>query len=96
MSSEEKVQLRQHKIRTGESDEEEITGMVKNISSEKTDAVLVANFLDKDGKKIGAKVIILRNIEPDKYRSFHFVFRPAQDDHVMTYTLSVISDIEEC
>ena len=95
-SSEEKVQLRQHKISTGETGEEEISGIVKNISTVMTNAVLVASFLDKDGEKIGAKAIFMKNIEPDSYRRFHFVFRPAQGDQVMTYTLSVISDIEEC
>lgn len=95
MSSEEKVQLRQHKIRTTETAEEEVSGIVKNISNEKTDAVLVANFFDRDDEKIGAKCVILRDIEPDKYKRFHFIFRPAKDKIVMTYNLNIISDIEE-
>jgi hypothetical protein len=85
----EKVQLCRHAIRTTETGEEEIRGIVKNISEVKTDAALVATFYDPKKENIGTKVIILRDIEPNTIRQFDFKFKPQEGDIVRTYSLNV-------
>ena len=89
----EKLQLRRHEIRTTDAGEE-VRGIVKNISNIKTDAALIATFLDPKKENIGAKVIILRDIEPNSTKQFHLLFKPMEGDVVRTYTLN-IGDIVE-
>jgi len=90
----EKVQLRRHEIKTTEAGEE-VRGIVKNISEVKTDAALVATFYDPKKENIGTKVLILKDIEPDNIKQFHFLFKPQEGDMVRTYTLNIVCDIEE-
>ena len=85
----EKVQLRQHDKRTTDVGEEEIRGVVKNISGVKTDAALVATFFDAKKENIGNRVVILRDIEPDSIKQFSFIFKPMEGDRVRSYTLSI-------
>jgi hypothetical protein len=91
----ERVQLRRHEIRTTETGEEEVRGTVKNISNNKADAVLVATFYDDKKEIIGTKAVILRDIEPDDIKQFHFRFRPQEGDMVKTYNFKIVCDIEE-
>ena len=84
----EKVQLRRHE-RTTETGEEEIRGIVKNISEVKTDAALVATFYDPKEENIGTKVLVLRDIEPDTIRQFDLKFKPQEGDRVKTYSLTI-------
>jgi hypothetical protein len=56
----EKVQLRRQEKRTTDAGEEEVSGIVKNISSMKTNAALVATFYDPKKENIGVRVIILK------------------------------------
>jgi len=90
----ERVQLRRNEIRTLPTGEEEVEGIIKNISSVKTDAALVANFFDSSKENIGSRVMVLRDIEPETIRRFQFKFKPQPGDTVRTYTL-VIGDIAE-
>ncbi len=90
----EKIQLRRHEIKTTDDGQEEVRGIVKNISGVKTDAALVATFLDSKKENIGTRVVILRDIEPDSIKQFHFMFKPIEGDIIMTYTLN-IGDIVE-
>ncbi|MFC1875485.1 hypothetical protein ACFLY3_05010 [Chloroflexota bacterium] len=90
----EKVQLRRHEIRTTDTGEEEVRGIVKNISSVKTDVALIATFLDFKKENISIRVVILRDIEPNNTKQFHFLFKPMEGDRVGTYTLD-IGDIVE-
>lgn len=90
----EKVQLRRHEIRTTEAGEEEVRGIVKNISEVKTDAALAASFYNPEKENIGIRVIILRDIEPNGTKQFHFKFKPQEGDIVRTYTLN-IGEVEE-
>lgn len=92
----EKVQLRQHQIRSTEAGKEEVTGIVKNISNSKTEAALVASFYDSKNEKIGTKVIIIKDIEPENYKQFSFNFFPTNGENIMTYNLIIVCDIEEC
>lgn len=85
----EKVQLRRHEARTTETGEEEIIGIVKNISQDKTDAAVVATFYDGKEENIGTKVVVLRDIEPNTIRQYHLTFKPQEGDKVETYILGV-------
>jgi hypothetical protein len=85
----EKVQLRWHEARITDTGQEEVKGTVKNISNVKTDAALVATFLDPNRENIGVKVIILRDIEPNTIRQFNFLFKPTEGDIVRSYTLNI-------
>ncbi|MFC1875280.1 FxLYD domain-containing protein [Chloroflexota bacterium] len=90
----EKIQLRRHEIETTDAGEKEVGGIVKNISNFKADAAVVATFLDPKKENIGTRVVILRDIEPNNTKQFHFLFKPIEGDQVMTYTLN-IGDIVE-
>lgn len=92
----EKVQIRRHDVRTNDAGEEEVVGTVKNLTETKTDAVLVANFYDEKKGVIGTKVVIVKDIEPDGVRKFHFIFKPQEGDKIRSYNLRVACDIEEC
>jgi hypothetical protein len=85
----EKVQLRKHEIRTTEAGEEEVSGIVKNLSNVKTDAALVATFYDSKKENIGTKVIILRDIEPNSIKQYHFKFKPQEGDRISAYSLNI-------
>jgi hypothetical protein len=91
----EKFQIRGNFVRTNEAGEEESRGTVKNLSSAKADAVLIASYCNVKNENIGGKAIILRDVEPDSIRQFHFTFKPQAGDLVRTYNLQVISDVEE-
>ena len=93
-ADDEKVQLRKHEIKTTDDGQEEVRGIVKNISGAKTDAALVATFLDSKKENIGIRVVILRDIEPGSIKQFHFMFKPIEGDIMRTYTLN-IGDIVE-
>jgi len=84
----EKVQLRRHEIKTTDAGEE-VRGIAKNISDVKTDTALVATFLDSKKENIGIRVIILRDIEPNNIKQFHFLFKPMEGDRVRSYTLKI-------
>lgn len=85
----EKVQLRRHEAKTTETGEEEIVGILKNISSVKTDAAVVASFYDAGMETLGTRVLVVRDIEPDALRQFVCRFRPLEGDMVMTYALHI-------
>ena len=93
-ADDEKIQLRRHEIKTTDTGEEEVRGIAKNISNVKTDVALVATFLDSKKENIGTRVILLRDIEPNSTKQFHFLFKPMDGDSVRTYTL-IIGDIVE-
>ena len=90
----EKVKLCKHKIKTTNAGEE-VEGAVKNIGGVKTDAALIPTFYNSKKESIGTKVIVLRDIEPNNIKQFHFLFKPQEGDVVKTYTLNIICDIEE-
>jgi hypothetical protein len=91
----EKVLVRGHEVRTNEAGEEDIRGTVKNLSNTKTDAVLIATFYNPKKESIGSKAIIVRDIEPNSLKQFHFKFKPREGDIVRNYVLNVVCDIEE-
>jgi len=91
----EKFQIRGHFVRTNEAGEDESKGTVKNLSSTKADVVLIASYYNAKNESIGGKAIILRDVEPNSVRQFHFTFKPQEGDMVRTYNLRVIWDIED-
>ncbi len=91
----ERVQIRRNVVKTTETGEEEVTGIIKNISTEKTDAALIATFQNNKGENIGKKCIVLRDIEPNSLRQFHFKFKPQESDRIKAYSLDVVCDVEE-
>jgi hypothetical protein len=46
-------------------------------------------FNNSENENIGVRVIILKDIEPDSIRRFHFTFKPIEGDVVKSYTLSI-------
>ena len=90
----EKVQLRRHERRKTETGEEEIIGVVKNISEVKTDAALVTTFYDLKKENIGTEVLVLRDLEPNDIRQFSFKFKPQEGDRVSKYYLTIGEIIE--
>jgi hypothetical protein len=82
----EKVQIRQCNLSTTDAGEK-IEGNVKNISAEKTDVALIANFYNYQLEKIGCKVLILRNIEANSARRFDLLFNPYEGENVKTFSI---------
>ncbi len=91
----EKIQLRAHEFRTNEDSEEEVRGTVKNLSSTRADAALVASYYNANDESLGGKVIIIRDIEPERIKPFHFKYKPPAGETIKTYNLKVMWDIEE-
>jgi hypothetical protein len=92
----EKVIVHGNNMWTNGAGEEEIEGTVKNLSDTRTDAVLLASFCDDSNETIGTKAVILRDIDPDMIRKFHFTFKPQLGDKLKTCNLQAICDIDEC
>lgn len=85
----EKVQLRRHEATTNGFGEEEIEGILKNISRVKADVAVVANFYDTHSENIGTKVVVVRDIEPDSIRQYRLKFKPQDGDRVHSYTVQI-------
>jgi hypothetical protein len=90
----EKVQLRRNEKRAIAAVGEEISGILKNISDIKTDAVLVATFLDAKQEKVGMRVLAMKDIEPNSIRKFSLIFTPPPGEVVKTYSLDIGEMIE--
>lgn len=85
----EKVQPRKHDIWTNENGEEQIHGIVKNISDVKTDAAVVLTFYDSNKENIGTKVVLLKSIEPNSIRQYEVTFKPQEGDTIADYGVAV-------
>ncbi len=84
----EKVQVRRYEMRTI-GGEVEVDGVVKNISTARVNAALVANFTNPQKENVGSTVVVMRDIEPETIRRFKFKFKPQPGDIVRTCTLTV-------
>jgi len=69
--------------------ENEVSGIVKNLSDVKVDAIVFAVFYNMDKRDIGEKAALIREIEPHGMKNFAFVFKPQEGDDVASYTLNV-------
>lgn len=85
----EKVQVRRHNIRTTETGDEEVSGMVKNLGSVAADAAVVVSFFDAAKENIGTKAVVLTAIEPGSTRQYFLTFRPQEGDKVSSFSVSV-------
>lgn len=88
-ADEEKVQLRTSSIQTTVTGTEEVRGVVKNISSVKTDTAIIATFYNSRKEDVGTKVLILRDIEPGNIRQFRFLFKPQEGDMVRSCSFKI-------
>jgi hypothetical protein len=90
----EKVLLYGHEM-TDVEGKKKITGTLKNISSEKTTAALVATCIDENGEKVGTRVVMLENLEPWVCKQFKIIFEVPEGDNVSSYTLRIGKLTEE-
>jgi hypothetical protein len=90
----EKVQFRTQEMRPTESGEEEVSGVVKNLSEVKLDAAVVIAFFDPQKENIGTRVLVLKDMEPNTVRTFALRFRPQEGDTVRSCTLAVGEIVE--
>ena len=70
----EKVQLRKNEVKRLPNGREEVSGLVKNVSGVKSDAVVVITFLDAKEDTIGIRTTELKDIVPGTVRKFAVVF----------------------
>ena len=70
----EKVQLRRNEVKRLPEGREELSGLVKNVSSVKTDAVIVVTYLDANEEPIGVRTLKLRDIAPGTVQNFALEF----------------------
>ena len=70
----EKVQLRRNEYKKLPDGRDEVSGLVKNISSASTDAVVVVNYLDANEECIGVRTQELKDIAPGTVCKFAVVF----------------------
>jgi len=84
-----KIQFKRTEINTTKTGEEEIFGIVKNISESKADAAIVAIFYNSETENIGTRVNIIRDLEPNMSRQFQFTFKPQKGEKVKTSALHI-------
>jgi hypothetical protein len=92
----EKVQLRQQNLKVDDATgEAEISGTVKNISNVKTGAAMLVTFGNHKKETIGDKVLIIRDIEPDKLKKFSLKYQPVAGEDVDNFSIRLVSNIAE-
>jgi hypothetical protein len=70
----EKVQLRRNEVKKLPGGKEELSGLVKNVSTVKTGAVLAVTFLDANEEPIGVRTLELKDIAPGTVCKFALEF----------------------
>lgn len=85
----EKVQLRRNEFKKLGNGSEEVSGLIKNISDLKTDAVLVVTYLDAKEEKIGVKALHIKDIEPNTVRKFSLMYTPPEGETVKTRNFDI-------
>lgn len=90
----EKVQIRKNEMKKLDNGGQEICGVIKNISPNKTDAVLVANFSDYLGENIGISVLPLKELKPDSLQRFQLSYYPPEGVKIGNYTLDIAEMID--
>jgi len=88
-TSVEKVQLRRNEVRKLGGGREELSGILKNLSKVKTDAVLVVTYLDAKEEVIGLRALRINDIEPGAVRNFKLVFTPPEGEMVKTRNIDI-------
>ena len=85
----EKVQIRKNEMKNLDNGGQEISGILKNISPSKTDAVLVATFYDYLGENIGIRVLPFKELIPDSLQRFKLIYYPPEDVKIGSYILDI-------
>ena len=85
----EKVQLRRNEVKRLPNGSEEVSGLVKNVSSVKTDAVVVVTYLDAKEEVIGLRALRINDTEPGTVRNFKVVFTPPEGETVKTRNIDI-------
>jgi len=90
----EKVQLLNKKRQVNQNGDEQIIGMVKNISEVNTNAVILATFYNHGNQCVGNRAIILNDIDPDTIRHFQMPLDRSLGDMIKNIDLQVGELIE--
>ena len=85
----EKVQLRRHDKSILPDGGERISGLLKNLSSEKADSAVIVTLLDSKNERIGTKVAIIKEIAPGSIKRFSFDFYPPCGEKSKSYSIEV-------
>jgi hypothetical protein len=85
----EKVQIRKNEMKKLDNGGEEISGILKNIGENKTDAVLVANFYDYLGESIGISVLPFKGLVPDSLQRFKLTYYPPEGGKIGSHILDI-------
>ncbi len=85
----EQVQFQRYELTSLETGEEQVSGIVKNISNVPTDAAVIASFYGPQKEIVGNKVLVLRDLEPQKIRKFEFCFKPEEPNTVRGVNLAL-------
>ena len=88
-AEEERIQFLRHQARTNELGEEEIIGIVKNISNIKANAKIVVTFFNKNKDSIGSRSITLKNIEPGSTKHYSLLFKAPEGEKVRSFSLNI-------
>jgi hypothetical protein len=78
----EKVHHLRYEIDTIETGEEEVRGVVKNVSDVKIDAAVAVTFFDGEKENLGVRVVVLKDMEPNTARQYTLRFRPQEGETV--------------
>ncbi|MFZ7104276.1 MAG: hypothetical protein ACOWWO_16695, partial [Peptococcaceae bacterium] len=90
----EKVQIRKNEITNLNNGGHEISGILKNISPSKTDAVLVATFYDYFGENIGIRVLPFKELTPGSLQRFKLSYYPPEDIKIGSYILDIAETMD--
>jgi hypothetical protein len=69
------VQLRRNEVKRLPDGREELSGLVKNVSSVNADAIVVVNYLDANEDTIGVRTLELKDIKPGTVQKFALEFQ---------------------
>ncbi len=84
-----KVLLRRDERRMLPNGDINISGVVKNVYSIKTDAAVSAAFINANKVELGTVVLPVKNIEPGATKPFSLIFRPPAGEAVKTYVIDI-------
>jgi hypothetical protein len=90
----EKIQILRNEVKRVENGGQEISGILKNISNFKTDAVLIATFRDFKEETVGIKILKVNDMGPNSLRKFSLLFTPSEVDIIKSHTLDIGEMIE--
>ena len=88
-SEKERVQIRRHEKSILPNGGERISGLLKNLSTDKADSAVIATLFDSKDERIGIKVAIIKEIAPGSIRRFSFDYYPLCGEKTKSYNVEV-------